>query len=172
MFDEPTTGLHPLDVATLVSVFDRLLDAGAAIIVIDDDLDLLAAADYLIDMGPGGGPEGGRILAAGPPADIACDEGSVTGPWLAEYLRLPGPGRHANPTNEAGGIRATDTASSRPAAPGGRPDDARGGPSDRARVDLPATEPTAGTAHNSEGRNVSIGGAAVSLTAIAGRLSR
>ena len=67
VFDEPTTGLHPLDVATLVSVFDRLLDAGATIIVIDHDLDLLAAADHLIDMGPGGGPEGGRVLAAGTP---------------------------------------------------------------------------------------------------------
>jgi excinuclease ABC subunit A len=89
VFDEPTTGLHPLDVATLVSVFDRLLDAGATIIVIDHDLDLLAAADYLIDMGPGGGPEGGRILAAGTPGDVARDADSVTGPWLADYLGLP-----------------------------------------------------------------------------------
>jgi len=88
VFDEPTTGLHPLDVATLVSVFDRLLDAGATIIVIDHDLDLLAAADYLIDMGPGGGPEGGRVLAAGTPAEVAHDAGSVTGPWLAEYFSL------------------------------------------------------------------------------------
>ena len=89
VFDEPSTGLHPLDVATLVSVFDRLLDAGATIIVIDHDLDLLAAADHLIDMGPGGGPEGGRILAAGTPRDVARDAGSVTGPWLAEYLGAP-----------------------------------------------------------------------------------
>jgi excinuclease ABC subunit A len=88
VFDEPTTGLHPLDVATLVSVFDRLMDAGATIIVIDHDLDLLAAADHLIDMGPGGGPEGGRILAAGPPGDVARDPDSATGPWLAEYLGL------------------------------------------------------------------------------------
>ncbi len=65
VFDEPSTGLHPLDVATLVGVFDRLLAAGATIVVIDHDLDLLAAADHLIDMGPGGGPDGGRILAAG-----------------------------------------------------------------------------------------------------------
>jgi excinuclease ABC subunit A len=90
VFDEPTTGLHPLDVATLVGVFDQLLDAGATIIVIDHDLDLLAAGDYLIDMGPGGGPEGGRVLAAGTPGDVACDAGSVTGPWLAEYLGVPG----------------------------------------------------------------------------------
>ncbi len=89
VLDEPTTGLHPLDVATLVRVFDRLLDAGATIIVIDHDLDLLAAADYLIDMGPGGGPEGGRIVAAGTPAGVARDTGSVTGPWLADFLSLP-----------------------------------------------------------------------------------
>jgi excinuclease ABC subunit A len=89
VFDEPSTGLHPLDVATLVGVFDRLLAAGATIIVIDHDLDLLAAADHLIDMGPGGGPEGGHILAAGTPEDVARDPGSVTGPWLAKHLNLP-----------------------------------------------------------------------------------
>jgi excinuclease ABC subunit A len=86
VFDEPSTGLHPLDVITLVSVFDRLLAAGATIIVIDHDLDLLAAADHLIDMGPGGGPDGGRILAAGPPEQVARAPGSATGPWLAEHL--------------------------------------------------------------------------------------
>jgi len=86
VFDEPSTGLHPLDVATLVRVFDRLLDAGATIIVIDHDLDLLAAAGHLIDMGPGGGPDGGHIVAAGTPQDVARSPGSVTGPWLAEHL--------------------------------------------------------------------------------------
>jgi excinuclease ABC subunit A len=86
VFDEPSTGLHPLDVATLAGVFGRLLAAGATIIVIDHDLDLLAAADYLIDMGPGGGPDGGHIVAAGTPEDVARDPGSVTGPWLAEHL--------------------------------------------------------------------------------------
>ena len=78
-----------MDVATLVGVFDRLLEAGATIIVIDHDLDLLAAADHVIDMGPGGGPEGGRILAAGTPEDVARCPTSVTGPWLAEYLAIP-----------------------------------------------------------------------------------
>ena len=86
VFDEPSTGLHPLDVATLVGVFDRLLDAGATIIVIDHDLDLLAAADHLIDMGPGGGPEGGHIVASGTPEEVARAPTSVTGPWLAEHL--------------------------------------------------------------------------------------
>jgi excinuclease ABC subunit A len=86
VFDEPSTGLHPLDVATLVRVFDRLLEAGATIIVIDHDLDLLTTADHLIDMGPGAGPDGGRIVAAGRPADVARDPDSPTGPWLAEHL--------------------------------------------------------------------------------------
>ena len=89
VFDEPSTGLHPLDVATLAGVFGRLLDAGATIIVIDHDLDLLAAADHLIDMGPGGGPDGGHILAAGTPGYVARAPRSVTGPWLAEHLSLP-----------------------------------------------------------------------------------
>src|SRR6266516_998690 len=89
VLDEPSTGLHPLDVATLAGVFGRLLQAGATIIVIDHDLDLLAAADHLIDMGPGGGPDGGHIVAAGTPEDVARDPGSVTGPWLAEHLGLP-----------------------------------------------------------------------------------
>ncbi len=89
VFDEPSTGLHPLDVGTLAGVFDRLLRAGATIIVIDHDLDLLGAADYLIDMGPGGGPDGGHIVAAGVPEDVARDPGSVTGPWLAEHLGVP-----------------------------------------------------------------------------------
>jgi len=95
VFDEPSTGLHPLDVGTLVGVFDRLLDAGATIIVIDHDLDLLATADYLIDMGPGGGPDGGRIVAQGTPREVARDPGSVTAPWLAAQLGLPAPAGQA-----------------------------------------------------------------------------
>jgi excinuclease ABC subunit A len=95
VFDEPSTGLHPLDVATLAGVFDRLLEAGATIVVIDHDLDLLGAADHLIDMGPGGGPDGGHIVAAGTPEDVARAPGSVTGPWLAEHLGLPPPWRRS-----------------------------------------------------------------------------
>jgi excinuclease ABC subunit A len=99
VFDEPSTGLHPLDVATLAGVFDRLLQAGATIIVIDHDLDLLAAADHLIDMGPGGGPAGGHIVAAGTPEDVARDPDSATGPWLAEHLGLPEARRPDVPSN-------------------------------------------------------------------------
>jgi len=89
VFDEPSTGLHPLDVAALAGVFDRLLEAEATIIVIDHDLDVLAATDHLIDMGPGGGPNGGHILAAGTPEGVARAPVSATGPWLAEHLGLP-----------------------------------------------------------------------------------
>ena len=84
--------------ATLVGVFGRLLEAGATIIVIDHDLDLLAAADHLIDMGPGGGPDGGHMLAAGTPEDVARAPDSATGPWLAEHLGLPEAQQHAAPT--------------------------------------------------------------------------
>ena len=87
IFDEPSTGLHPLDIGTLIAVFDRLLDDGATIIVIDHDLDVLAAADHVIDMGPGGGPQGGRIVAQGTPGQVADDPNSVTGPWLARRGR-------------------------------------------------------------------------------------
>jgi len=86
VFDEPTTGLHPRDVATLTGVFDRLMDAGATIVVIDHDLDLLAACDHVIDVGPGAGPEGGKIVATGTPQEVAVAPESVTGPWLADHL--------------------------------------------------------------------------------------
>ena len=86
VFDEPSTGLHPLDIRTLVAVLDRLLDDGATVIVIDHDLDVLAAADRVIDIGPGGGPQGGRIVAEGTPREVADDPASVTGPFLAAHL--------------------------------------------------------------------------------------
>jgi excinuclease ABC subunit A len=86
VFDEPTTGLHPRDVTTLTGVFDQLIDAGATIVVIDHDLDLLSACDILIDMGPGAGPQGGKIVATGTPHELAVAPESVTGPWLADYL--------------------------------------------------------------------------------------
>jgi excinuclease ABC subunit A len=86
VLDEPSTGLHPLDIRTLLGVFDRLLDDGATIVVIDHDLDVLAAADRVIDMGPGGGPAGGRIVAQGTPAEVAADPASVTGPYLKQAV--------------------------------------------------------------------------------------
>lgn len=82
VFDEPTIGLHPLDVQTLLQVFDRLVSKGATVIVIEHDLDVIRNADYIIDMGPGGGKNGGRIIASGTPEEIACDRESVTGKYL------------------------------------------------------------------------------------------
>ena len=79
MFDEPTIGLHPLDVKTLLQVFQALVDQGATVIVIEHDLDVIRNADYIIDMGPEGGEAGGRIVAVGTPERGAEDEDSVTG---------------------------------------------------------------------------------------------
>ena len=82
VFDEPTIGLHPLDVRTLLGVFQTLIDNGATVVVIEHDLDVIRSADYLIDMGPGGGDAGGRIVAAGTPAQVAANPDSVTGRYL------------------------------------------------------------------------------------------
>lgn len=82
VFDEPTIGLHPLDVRTLLRVFQTLIEQGATVIVIEHDLDVIRSADYLIDMGPGGGKEGGRVVACGTPDDIANCPDSVTGQFL------------------------------------------------------------------------------------------
>ena len=84
VFDEPTIGLHPLDVRTLLRILDRLVEKGATVIVIEHDLDVIANADYLIDMGPGGGEDGGRIVAVGTPECVAADPQSVTGQFLAK----------------------------------------------------------------------------------------
>jgi len=82
VFDEPTIGLHPLDVRTLLGVFQNLIAHGATVVVIEHDLDLIREADYVVDMGPGGGAEGGRIVAAGTPRQIAADPASITGRFL------------------------------------------------------------------------------------------
>ncbi len=82
VFDEPTIGLHPLDVQTLLHVFRTLMEHGATVIVIEHDLDVIRNADYIIDMGPGGGTEGGRIVAAGTPEEIKNTPESVTGRFL------------------------------------------------------------------------------------------
>ncbi len=86
VFDEPTIGLHPLDVRTLIGVFQRLIGAGATVIVIEHDLDMIANADYVVDLGPGGGDAGGRIVAEGTPEELIRSEGSLTGRYLREVL--------------------------------------------------------------------------------------
>jgi excinuclease ABC subunit A len=86
VMDEPSVGLHPQDVRVLLSVIDRLLGAGATVIVIEHDLDVIANADHIIDLGPGGGAAGGHIVATGTPEQVAEDPRSVTGVYLGQML--------------------------------------------------------------------------------------
>lgn len=87
VFDEPTIGLHPLDVRKLLEVFSHLIASGATVIVIEHDLDVIRNANYIIDMGPGGGDAGGRIVASGTPAEIMANPESVTGKFIGKLLK-------------------------------------------------------------------------------------
>lgn len=87
ILDEPTTGLHPDDTKRLLSVLGRLVDNGSTVIVIEHNMDFLKCADHIIDIGPGGGEAGGRVIAAGTPEDVAADARSATGRYLKAYLR-------------------------------------------------------------------------------------
>ena len=82
VFDEPTIGLHPRDVETLLGVFERLVEKGATVVVVEHDLDFIANADYVIDMGPHGGKADGHIVACGTPVEIAANPESITGRYL------------------------------------------------------------------------------------------
>ncbi len=82
VFDEPTIGLHPQDIETLLQVFHTLIDNGATVLVIEHDLDVIRSADYLIDMGPGGGEDGGRIVACGTPEEVRSNPYSITGKYI------------------------------------------------------------------------------------------
>ncbi|WP_328877714.1 excinuclease ABC subunit UvrA [Streptomyces sp. NBC_00299] len=86
LLDEPTTGLHPADVEVLMRQLHGLVDAGHTVVVVEHDMSVVAGADWVIDLGPGGGDAGGRIVAAGPPADVARAEGSATAPYLARVM--------------------------------------------------------------------------------------
>jgi excinuclease ABC subunit A len=88
ILDEPTTGLHFDDVRKLLSVLERLVDAGNTVVVIEHNLDVVKTADWIIDLGPEGGEGGGELVAAGPPEEIARDPGSHTGRFLAPVLGM------------------------------------------------------------------------------------
>ena len=89
LLDEPTSGLHPADTALLLRQLHRLVDAGNTVVLVEHDLDAIATADWVIDLGPGGGDRGGRVIATGTPADVAKAEAGATGPYLARRLDRP-----------------------------------------------------------------------------------
>ena len=82
ILDEPTTGLHFIDVRRLMMILARLRDAGHSVIIIEHNPDVMSAADWIVDMGPGGGDAGGRVVACGPPENVASCPESLTAPWL------------------------------------------------------------------------------------------
>ena len=86
ILDEPTTGLHMDDVKRLLGVLNALVNAGNTVIVVEHNLDLIKSADWVIDLGPEGGEDGGRIVAQGTPEDVMAAEGSYTGKYLRQYL--------------------------------------------------------------------------------------
>jgi len=87
ILDEPTTGLHFVDIQKLLGVINRLVDMGNTVIVIEHDLDIIKSADYVIDLGPGGGDDGGEIVAIGTPEEVAENKSSFTGNFLKRRLR-------------------------------------------------------------------------------------
>ena len=89
VLDEPTTGLHPADVERLMAQLDALVDAGNTVIVVEHDMRVVAGSDWVIDMGPGAGDEGGQIVAAGTPREVAAAAESRTAPFLAGYVMEP-----------------------------------------------------------------------------------
>ena len=109
ILDEPTTGLHFADVQRLLDVLGRLVDAGNTVVVIEHNLDVIKTADWLIDLGPEGGEEGGEVVATGTPEEVAAIEGSYTGRFLADLVEPEGQGP---PARQAQG-RAPSLASSR-----------------------------------------------------------
>jgi excinuclease UvrABC ATPase subunit len=86
VLDEPTTGLHLADVEQLLGLLDRLVDSGKSVIVIEHHQAVMAHADWIIDLGPGAGHDGGRIVFQGPPADLVADRSTLTGRHLADYV--------------------------------------------------------------------------------------
>jgi excinuclease ABC subunit A len=101
VFDEPTVGLHHRDTHRMIAVLRRLRDLGNTILVIEHDLDMISAADYVVDFGPGAGRHGGQVVAAGTPAEIAASPGSLTGDYLAGRRSIPVPARRREPSGGA-----------------------------------------------------------------------
>jgi excinuclease ABC subunit A len=96
VLDEPTTGLHFEDVRRLLEVLERLVQAGNTVVVIEHNLDVVKRADHVIDLGPGGGDAGGKVMASGTPEQVAANKASVTGPYLSRVLSAKAPPGAAN----------------------------------------------------------------------------
>jgi excinuclease ABC subunit A len=107
VFDEPTIGTHQRDTRRLIGVLRRLRDLGNTVLVIEHDLEMIAAADHVIDFGPGAGKHGGQVVAAGPPAEVAGQSGSITGDYLAKRAAIPLPPHRRLPNNHAEGAAIT-----------------------------------------------------------------
>jgi excinuclease ABC subunit A len=105
VFDEPTIGLHARDTRRMVGVLRRLRDLGNTVLVIEHDLEMIAAADHVIDFGPGAGKHGGQVVAAGAPAEIVEQSGSVTGDYLAGRVSIPVPGQRRAPNGKTLTVR-------------------------------------------------------------------
>ncbi|MPY53268.1 excinuclease ABC subunit UvrA [Streptomyces acidicola] len=116
VLDEPTIGLHPADTERLVLVLRRLRDLGNTVLVVEHDLDVLRAADHVVDIGPGAGGDGGRIVAQGTPEEVAASEGSVTGAYLAG--RAPTPARAREASLDGASLRACVMSPAGRATPG------------------------------------------------------
>ena len=104
ILDEPTTGLHFADIQRLLEVLDRLVEAGNSVVVIEHNLDVIKVSDWLIDLGPEGGDEGGRVIAIGTPEEVAAEPASYTGRFLAGLLEVKAR-RGRKPAARAGGSR-------------------------------------------------------------------
>ncbi len=86
VLDEPTAGLHPANVRDLIAVFRKLADGGSTVIVVEHNMDVVAASDWVIELGPGGGDKGGTVVAAGTPGDVVRDSGSKSAPYLSRAM--------------------------------------------------------------------------------------
>ena len=109
VLDEPTTGLHPEDVRKLLAVLHSLVDRGNTVLVIEHNLDVIKTADWVIDLGPEGGPDGGMIVTEGTPEQVAAFPGSLTGQFLRRVLPAPtrrGRGQRPKPARSSAGTRS------------------------------------------------------------------
>jgi excinuclease ABC subunit A len=163
ILDEPTTGLHFADIQRLLEVLQTLVDAGNSVVVIEHNLDVIKVSDWLIDLGPEGGDEGGRVIAVGTPEEVASEPGSYTGHFLAGMLPVKAT-RTGRAPARAGGRAAASTGAEAAARTGAKTA-ARAGAKTAARGERGAPQPAARSGAKATGRNGSGGAAAATSKA-------